>query len=231
MRGADAIFPVGVWYAGPAVRREFHVIRTLGFNAVWLPEPDPEVITQARAAGLDVIGHLDRVGELHAGPSATARDLRVWGWTAMLRGARAIAYCSWRDLADEHGVPNARGRAAGEFAGVVSRNPALFVPLRPRAAATGEADVRVSGVPGQIEAGFLESRDALLLIAVNHASSPQEATLTFAPGTKQEFWQNMETGEMVSFAMPQGRAVLVHRFDARDALVLMIRTRSPYDQG
>jgi hypothetical protein len=230
VRGTDPIFPVGVWYAGPAAKRELQAIRALGFNTVWLPAPDPALITQAQAVGLSAMGHLDREGELHVGSSATARDLRLWGWAALLRGARAIGYCAWSDLVDERGAPNARGRAAGEFAGVVSRNPALFAPLRPRAR-DGASGVRVTGAAGEIEAGFLESRDALLLIAVNHASAPQEATLEFVPGTKQEFWQNMETGDMVSLAKTQDAPVLAHGFAARDVLVLMIRTRSPYDRG
>lgn len=206
-------------------------MRALGFNAVWLQEPDPALMAEALGIGLAVVPPLDRTGELHVGPLATPRDLRVWGWTAMLRGARAIAYYSWTDLVDERGSPNARGRAAGQFAGVISRNQALFAPLRPRPAAPGNAEVRVSGAAGEIEAGFLESGEALLLIAVNHAAVPQEVTLAFGRGTKLEFWQDMETGDMVSFAMQPDGPVLTHAFAARDALVLMIRTRSPYDRG
>ncbi len=231
MSGSDSIFPVAVWYAGPAGKRDLHAIRALGFNAVWRPAPDPALVTQAQPLGLTVMARLDREGEVHVRSAATPRDLRLWGWTAMLRGARAVGFYAWSDLVDERGAPNAHGRTAGEFAGVVSRNPALFAPLRPAAAAAGGAGVLVSGAAGEIEAGFLQSRDALLLIAVNHASAPQEAVFAFPPGTKQEFWQNMETGDMVSFAMGQAGPILTHPFAARDVLVLMIRTRSPYDRG
>jgi hypothetical protein len=234
VRQTDPFFPVGVWYTGPAVRRDLQSIKALGFNSVWSGlDGFADLVAQARTVGLNVIGHLDRTGELHVGPSATPRDLRVWGWTAMLRGARAIGYHAWSDLVDERGAATARGKAAGEFAGVVSRNPALFAPLKPRTASAGNAtpDVRISGVEGEVEAGFLESRDVLLLIAVNHASSPQDVALTFAPGTRQEFWQNMETGDMVSLTMVEDSPSLAHGFAARDALVLMIRTRSPYDRA
>jgi hypothetical protein len=226
------LFPIGVWYDGPVLRRELQSIRASGFNTVWGGlDGFAELVVQAQAVGLSVIGRLDPQGELHVGPSATPQDLRVWGWTAMLRGARAIGYYAWRDLVDERGVATARGKAAGDFAGIVSRNPALFAPLRMPAAGAGDParDVRISGVAGEVEAGFLESRDALLLIAVNHAASPQGATMTFAPGTKQEFWQNMETGDMVSFTMDDSPS-LTHAFAARDVLVLMIRKRSPFDK-
>jgi hypothetical protein len=54
---------------------------------------------------------------MNASP-ATPEELRMWGWTAMSRGARALVY------ADEHG--------GDRFANVITRNPALFSPLRPK---------------------------------------------------------------------------------------------------
>jgi beta-galactosidase GanA len=92
------------------------------------------------------------VGELQAGQGATgvrvatpvtAEDLRLWGWVALSRGARAISYYAWYPMSSGYesngygmieldGAITERARAAGAFARVVSRNPALFSPLRPR---------------------------------------------------------------------------------------------------
>ncbi len=232
VRRIDAFFPVGVWHTGAIVRRHLQSIKAAGFNSVWCaPERRAELTAEATALGLNVVADVDPGGDLQVDPSATPGDLRVWGWTALLRGARAVSYHAWHDLVDDGGALTARGRAAGEFAGVISRNPALFVPLRPRVAPAdaGVADVRVAEA-GQVEAGFLESRDALVLMAINHAGAPQRVSMAFAPGTKQEFWQNMETGDMVTFAMVKGAPALTHAFAARDALVLMIRKTSPYDR-
>jgi hypothetical protein len=233
VRRAEPFFPVGVWHSGAVSPRDFQSIKAAGFNTVWMPPDDREAVdAQAAAAGLNTGVPLDRAGDLQVDPSATGADLRVWGWTALLRGAHAIAFNAWRDLVDEAGVLTPRGRAAGEFAGVISRNPALFAPLRPAIAqAPGVAfGVHVAEGGAEVEAGFLESRDVLVLIAVNHASAPQRATFAFAPGTKVEFWQNMETGEMVSFQPGRDSPAWTHAFAARDAVVVMIRKRSPYDR-
>ena len=92
------------------------------------------------------------IGELQAGQGATgvrvaapvtAADLRLWGWTVLSRGARAISYYAWYPMSSGYesngygmieldGTVTERAKAAGEFAGIVSRNPALFAPLRPR---------------------------------------------------------------------------------------------------
>lgn len=276
------------------------------------------------------------LARLQADPPATAADLRLWGWTAIARGARAIAFDSWSSLQDGE-----RAKTAGEFAGIIARNPALFAPLRPRASRVGilydapssdvtrqsiadfhgalfeqniqadfvhtgvaseqalwaydalfvpngfpvtdvaavalrayvarggalvvdtrvnlavpasrfgkgrairltggplpriadvtgvQPEVRLSGGGGLVEAGFLESRDALVLIALNHSNEPQRTTLVFPAGTKQQFWQNMETGEMVTFASDRAGITLTHTFAPRDALVLTIRKTSPYDR-
>lgn len=230
----DLFFPIGVWPVGPVARRDLQTIKALGFNSIWSrPDRQVDLAAQARAAGLRVVVNTERLAEIHVGAAASAADLRLWGWAALLGGARAIAYYAWHDLIDEAGAPTSRGKAAAGFAGVVTRNPALFVPLRPRALTEPQAapsDVRISDTAGQVEAGFLESRDALVLIAANHAAEPQRVTLTFAPGSKQEFWQNMESGEMVTFPMVNDFPSLTHDFKARDALVLMIRKTGPFDR-
>jgi beta-galactosidase len=92
------------------------------------------------------------IGELQAGQGATGvrvaapvtgADLRLWGWAAISRGARAISYYAWYPmnsgyesngygLIDLDGGITDRARVAGEFAGVIARNSSLFAPLRPR---------------------------------------------------------------------------------------------------
>src|SRR3954468_12946176 len=91
------------------------------------------------------------IGELQAGQGATGvrvaapvtgADLRLWGWASISRGARAISYYAWYPMSsgyesNGYGMINLdgsitdRAKVAGEFAGVVARNAALFAPLRP----------------------------------------------------------------------------------------------------
>ena len=77
------------------------------------------------------------------GPPVSAADVRLWSWAALSRGARTLSYFSWfpmgggRDahafgLASLDGSLSDRARSAGGVAGLISRNPALFAPLRPR---------------------------------------------------------------------------------------------------
>jgi hypothetical protein len=60
----------------------------------------------------------------------TPAEIRHSTWTALSRGARALGY---GDIRVGKNVSLAAVRAAGDIAGVISRNPALFAPLRPRA--------------------------------------------------------------------------------------------------
>jgi beta-galactosidase len=289
------------------------------------------------AATLDAIRSAGRakgwwVGQLQGGrigPAAapvTAADIRLWSWAALSRGARAISYFAWYDsngfgLVDSDGAVSDRAKAAGEFAGIVGRNPGLFGPLRPRSsriallfdpvafAGGGTAtrpgsnvsdsmrafyremfernmpvdiihaddifvedarryraiylpdpktlakpiaaaldtyvrgggtlvsgtrdverariapDIRISGAPGLVDARFLHSGDALLLIAINHSEAPQKVTMSFSPDTPEAIWQNLEAGTSVSFVMGKDGPFLTHAFAPRDVLVLVIRKR------
>jgi beta-galactosidase len=81
-------------------------------------------------------------------PRGRAPDLRLTTWSAFSRGARGVTYDDWRrpgSGATSAGAPAVglvgpddtitdRARAAGGLARVIGRNPALFAPLRPRAA-------------------------------------------------------------------------------------------------
>ena len=71
-----------------------------------------------------------------------AEDVRLWTWTAVARGARAAIYGDWRTagsateggLVSPDGTVSDRAKAAAGLARVIGRNPALFLPLRPRQA-------------------------------------------------------------------------------------------------
>jgi len=95
----------------------------------------------------------------------SAADLRLWTWAAFSRGARGVTYADWRatgpgttGLVDADGTISDRARAAGELGRVISRNPALFAPLRPRPAkvavvydprpSTGRSSVTSAAAPG-----------------------------------------------------------------------------------
>ena len=60
-------------------------------------------------------------------------------------------------------------------------------------------EIRIDGAPGLVEARFLESSGAMLLIAINHADTPQKVTFAFGPDVPEAIWQNMESGAAVNF--------------------------------
>jgi beta-galactosidase len=82
-------------------------------------------------------------------------------------------------------------------------------------------EVRIDGAPGLVESRFLESSGAIVLIALNHADSPQKVTFAFAPSIPEAIWQNMETGSQVNFVQGPNGPTYTHTFAARDAMVLV----------
>lgn len=266
-------------------------------------------------AALDLIRSASRekgwtLAELQAGSGGgrvTPQDVRVWSWMALSRGARGISYYAWnpRDPVDamigSDGATTARVRAAADVAAVVTSNPSLFQPLRPRRAAVAilsaipasdssyqrlfgrniqadfihpddvisgqisrysvvvaessgapeplaaalrlyarsggrvvttaagldslSPDVRLDGGAGLVETRFLESADALLLIAINHADTPQRVTMTFTPDVPEAIWQNMETGASINFVAGGSGPTYTYAFAPRDVVVLMIRKK------
>lgn len=264
------------------------------------------------------------LGELQGAEHAaalpvSAADVRLWGWAAYSRGARAISYTGLAGAgsAGLTGSAAARARAAGELAGNLTRNVRLFAPMRARpsqvavvldgdpaldgaavafyrlmfeqniqvdfisaqemiagagtkyrvihhhaesapapvvkealeafvrgggtvvsdgAAAIGKEearvqrsvaaagvtpDIRIDGAPGLVEARFLESSDALLLVALNHASTPQTVTMHFTAETPEAIWQNMESGSAVHFVQAPEGPTYRHTFAARDVMILV----------
>ena len=86
-------------------------------------------------------------------------------------------------------------------------------------------DVRLNGGAGLVETRFLESADALLLIAINHADTPQRVTMTFTPDVPEAIWQNMETGASINFVAGASGPTYTYAFAPRDVVVLMIRRK------
>jgi hypothetical protein len=153
-----------------------------------------------------------RASQIEVGASAPAA--RVAFWAALARGEKALSFIS----------ASGELRAVlplGETAGVVTRNPALFAPLKPRE--KGVVAVSSGGGGASIDVKLLESPEAILIVGLNYSPAPRTATITFAPDIPEAIWQNLETGTSVNFVMTEKGPVLEHVFAPRDALVLMIR--------
>ena len=158
-----------------------------------------------------------RVMTLGDGPgSLTPRQARRGLWTAFASGVHAF------ELVDVAGPVSPALLALGETVGVLTRNQALFAPLKPRPLAAGE--VTIEGARS-VTVQILESPEAMVIVAVNHAAEVSKATITFQPGIPEAIWQNMEEGISVQFVMSPKGPVLVQTFAPEDVLVLAIRKR------
>jgi beta-galactosidase len=91
------------------------------------------------------------VGELQGGfgtiavnvsPTVTPRDLRIWTWSALARGAKGINYYAWYPMSSGYesggfglnnldGSVTERARTAGAIAQVVDRHQDVFLEARP----------------------------------------------------------------------------------------------------
>jgi hypothetical protein len=89
------------------------------------------------------------------------------------------------------------------------------------AAAGVSPEVGLDVTGGLVEARFLESSDALLLLALNYGAAPQKVTFTFAPDVPEAIWQNMETGAAVNFRQGAEGATYTHTLGAQDVMVLV----------
>ena len=137
-------------------------------------------------------------------------------WAAVARGAQAVTFL------DVEGGAGPAVLSLGETIGIVTRNQALFVPLRAR-----KGGIRgVTGASGApVEVTLLESADALVIVGINYAPSVQKVTINFEPEIPEAIWQNLETSTSVNFVMGRGGPFLEHTFSPRDTLVLMIRKK------
>ncbi len=91
------------------------------------------------------------IGELQAGfgtvalnvsPTVTPADLRIWTWSALARGAKAINYYAWYPMSTGYesggygmiqldGTLTERSRVAGSIARIVDQNQKAFLEARP----------------------------------------------------------------------------------------------------
>ena len=146
---------------------------------------------------------------------ATAPNARLAMWAALSAGARSVAFHAQDDPLSSAIL------SLGETAGVVSRNQALFAPLRPRQGGIS----RLSGDVAGVEVRLLESASALVIIGVNRASATRKVTIAFASDMPEAIWQNLETGTAVNFIMQKEGPTFEYTFGPHDALVLMIGKR------
>jgi len=156
-----------------------------------------------------------RIGTGTGAVSLTEARFRMW--TALAEGRRGV---SFDDGANGASVERL---AVGELAGVITRNQALFGPLRPRAPSA--ADAAVEGGDGTVVVRILESPDAMVIFALNPASKVQKVTLKFSPDIPEAIWQNIEEGVAVNFVMGKDGPFLAQVFSPRDVLVLTIRKK------
>jgi hypothetical protein len=89
------------------------------------------------------------------------------------------------------------------------------------AAAGISPEVRIDVIGGLVEARFLESSNAVLLLALNYGSAPQKVTFTFAPDVPEAIWQNMETGAAVNFRQGPDGATYTRTLGGSDVMVLV----------
>ncbi|RJP18414.1 MAG: hypothetical protein C4527_29210 [Candidatus Omnitrophota bacterium] len=94
--------------------------------------------------------------------------------------------------------------------------------LQELAAGAGvEPAIRLDGAPGEVEARFLESEEALLLIGINHSSEPHTVNFTIPHKLKTDQARNMETGEWIQFQKSTEEIRLAHDFAPRDVWVVL----------
>ena len=146
-----------------------------------------------------------------------ALDARLAMWSEIATGRRYVAFAGKEDPLSPAIL------SLGETAGVVTRNPALFAPLRPRKG--GVLRILGDDPKSRVEVRLLESADAIVIIGLNPDPAPRRVTIVFSPEIPEAIWQNLETGTAASFIMTKEGPTFEHLFGPRDALVLMIRKR------
>jgi hypothetical protein len=146
-----------------------------------------------------------------------APEGRIAMWAGLARGERYVGFAGAEDPLSPDVL------SLGETAGVVTRNQALFGPLRPRSGG-------VRGITGvdaspNVEVRLLESSNAIVIVGLNYAAAPRKVTIAFAPDMPEAIWQNFETGTAVNFVMQKDGPTFEYTFGPSDALVLMIGKR------
>ena len=218
----EPFVPVGVLAAGSDVsidRQDLLILAKRRFNVLAVRDGSGDL----RLTRLADLGEPSRpappipsAGVVVVSTSHGARELRRDAWHAIARGARGVLFEPLAFMRNEEALD-----AASEFADNVTRNSALFAPLRPR---ESPDDVRVADVsPGAIDARILESNVAFVLIAVNQTSDVNRVTLKFSNEFPEAIWQNMESGGAVNFVASKDGPIYTRTFEPHDVVVLMIR--------
>ena len=145
----------------------------------------------------------------------SVREARLQLWKAVARGERRI-------VLDDGGALTRDVLSLGEAAGVITRNEALFAPLKRR---TANDVIRAEPATEAIVGHVLESPDAIVLIVLNESPTTRRVKLLFPPDLPEAIWQNMEAGNAVNFVMGASGAHYEHTFSPHDALVLAIRKK------
>lgn len=149
------------------------------------------------------------------GNSVSKSSGRFQLWELIARGNRRVG------IIDALGVRSAAMRDVGEAAGVITRNQDLFGPLQPRT----QNNIVTVDPARTIVTYILESRDAIVIIALNPSERQRRATLTFPPDVPEAIWQDMINGNAVNFVMGPNGPVYEHRFEGYETLVLAIRKK------
>jgi hypothetical protein len=219
---SDAFMPVGVRIDSRTAlaAHELETLRTLRFNIVEFPNQSGSrsvaPISQLLEEPQPVVVAVPQPSIITVSPGATGREVRMRAWQSLARGARAVIFSDWTSLRANGSALD----AAAEFADNLTRNAALYVPLLPH---TGPPRVRVER--GRVDAAFLESAQALVLIAVNPGDAEETVKLTFARELPEAIWQNMESGAAVNFVAGPDGPFYERTFAPKDVLVLMIGKR------
>lgn len=218
----ESFVPVGILHDtggdDGVIRRDAEYFQKLRFNAIAFRPPERAAPLRVERISNVLGGSVTAAG--HSGielvPVGSAADVRAKAWQALARGAAGIVFDGWRALqADADALA-----AAAQFADIITRNQALFAPLKPRVV---RGDVVIARSAGDIDARFLESPAAMMLIAVNVGDRERTVTMTFGPAMPEAIWQNLESGAAVNFvAGPQG-PTYTRTFAPHDVLVLMIK--------
>jgi hypothetical protein len=223
---------VGVRYTAdpnPGRRAIDHdTIRRARFNVVVAPDDvTPQTTTLTRIDGplpgappaILVIRSSD-LGHVPVVAMTSADNVKEAAWTLFARGSRGVIFDNWAGL-----LQNAAALVeASAFAETITRNMALYAPLRP-VEQTGARAIALTGGQDSVDARWLESPEALLLVAVNHGAESRQVTFTFPPEVPEAVWQNMLSGGSVNFVAGPTGPYYEHTLPAHDVLVLMIRKR------
>ncbi|MGB2717875.1 MAG: hypothetical protein WBC51_27060 [Vicinamibacterales bacterium] len=222
----EPFIPIGVVVHGAGGvtgdRRDFLTLAKRRFNVIGVRDRATgelrlsRLVTWLEPGADDKPAAIPANGVVAVSASTSGKELRLHAWQAIAKGARGIVFEPLVALMHNEDALD----AASEFADNVTRNAALFAPLRPR---ESTADVRVDAPAATIDARFLESNAAFVLIVANQTSDVHRVTLKFSSEFPEAIWQNMETGAAVNFVASAEGPTYTRTFTPFDVVVLMIR--------